>query len=172
MRARMSKVDWSKQSPVMMYMDCKIYVHRDLEPGHFFVSNVNDVIVMGRETWATLGHDSVALHGVLRDMALGTDGMRFINVQAAGPYRDAARQEATDVKTDVIHAKDAITLLTERCNKLIVNAAGLINKPTDLQLRIFWNELAEIDEELDRVRAEFKRLEATVELAKTAVAAA
>lgn len=172
MRFHVTKVDWAKQEPVMTYAEHHVYLCKDLEPGHFYVDHINDHIVMGPATWRTLGHETSALFGILTDMAKGSSGMRFVSVESDGPMRDAAKKEAVAVGADVVRAKDALTIMTERCSRLIQQAAGLNKTPTELQLRIFYRELAELQQEYIVVEERIGRLRAMLELAGATIATA
>jgi len=172
-RQTMSRIDWSKRADKAqaVMLGHSIFLHKDLRVGEFYVDHDRDVIVMAPETWAILASDATALDGVLKDMAAGSNGMRFITLETSPQFAQAVLAKSRNRGVDMVHAKDAITLLTERCSRLIVQASGL-DGATSLQLEMFARELADLNSDFEAIAGQLGRLRAMLDLAASRVATA
>lgn len=163
---------FKEEDAVLGVDDWMVYLDESLERWEVYVDGIGRRTFVSSSTWDNL--DGAAENAFEKDFVHAyldrkVREMRFINTDA-GPYGVAARAYAAAQGTDTVRPKDRMVDLAERADSLVVQAASLNRKPTEVQLQTFAVRHARMVEEMAALEADLVRLRSKVDLAGLAVA--
>lgn len=159
------------EAAVLARDDWNVFTDASLNRWEVFVDGLNRRTFVNPDTWDSFdGVAEAQFEADFIDSYLDRRDreMRFICTDS-GPYGAAARAQAAAQQVDVVRAKDRLTDLIERADALVIQAASLMQKPTESQLQLFAVRHANVLEDLAALEADMARLRAKVDLAGTAL---
>ena len=172
MHSALTSAVWVEDDAVIVSDDWMVFLDTSLERWEVYVDAVGKRTFISPDTWESFdGPAEVAFEDEFVDAYRGGEvqEMRFIVASDNSPYAVAARKAAAAQQTDAVKAKDRLTDLTERADALIVQAAGLNARPTEVQLQVFSVRHARIAEDMAALEAELARLRGKIALAGVAL---
>lgn len=108
-----------------------------------------------------------ALIPMARDVRKWGAGMRYL-VTEGGKYTEAAKA-AMDSNKELIPAKDPLTMIEEDANRLVVQVASMEANPTESQLTLFAQRLADLRARFEAIEAQHERTGELINLAAVAL---
>lgn len=94
-------------------------------------------------------------------------GMKYL-VTEGGKYAEDAKR-ALKISKEVVPAKDPLTMIEEDANRLVVQAASMQDSPSESQLTLFAQRLADLRGRFEAVQAQHERTGDLINLAAVAI---
>lgn len=169
-RKAIAQTDFESLVPSWDFGSFSVYVLDWLEGHMVYVDNAQQMAVVGRSLWTILSQDYDVLDTFVEDLVRGANGVKVIDYDA-GPYRaaGAAWRERNEGLTP---APDPVTALQSELEKLLARASAISesSERSSEQFQTLFTEVASVQEKMDGMQAQLKKMQSMLELVVETVA--